>query len=268
LPDKLHCNWFPKFCFPLGYRGSFATKLREAGVSPNTIKAILNKAGLDQTSSIASKAFELYSQQKTPLEVAIALNLEADEAIRLHQEYFKLLGCNEFTIVYLEIKDDPWPFVKLVKLVKDAGMSDDQVINLLQIVNDHLPRVTSEYEKLKAEINSLEYEKSNSAKQYQQLCDRILELNNRVDQLQLTVKELEDTKAKLEIQSRRLQDFVKDFQDNNIEHDKVKQAIQGEVENMLADRRRLLSLAVRSTIELLRLELLSLTTDRISFPPL
>lgn len=38
---------------------------REAGVSPNTIKATLNKAGLDQASSIAS-AFELYSQQKDP----------------------------------------------------------------------------------------------------------------------------------------------------------------------------------------------------------
>jgi len=33
----------------------------------NTIKAILNKAGLDQTTSISWRAFELYSQQKTPL---------------------------------------------------------------------------------------------------------------------------------------------------------------------------------------------------------
>jgi lambda repressor-like predicted transcriptional regulator len=45
---------------------------KEAGVSPNTIKAVLNKAGLDQTTSISSRVFELYSQEKTPLEVAIA----------------------------------------------------------------------------------------------------------------------------------------------------------------------------------------------------
>jgi lambda repressor-like predicted transcriptional regulator len=46
---------------------------KEAGVSPNTIKAILNKAGLDQINSISSRVFELYSQDKTPLEVAITL---------------------------------------------------------------------------------------------------------------------------------------------------------------------------------------------------
>ena len=50
---------------------------KEVGVSPNTIKAILNKAGLDQTTSISSRVFELYSQGKTPLEVAITLGLKS-----------------------------------------------------------------------------------------------------------------------------------------------------------------------------------------------
>ena len=49
---------------------------KEAGVSPNTIKAVLNKAGLDQNTSISSRVFELYSQQKTPLQVAITLGLK------------------------------------------------------------------------------------------------------------------------------------------------------------------------------------------------
>jgi len=51
---------------------------KEAGVSPNTIKAILNKAGLDESASISSRVFKLYVQQKTPVEVAIELNLEAE----------------------------------------------------------------------------------------------------------------------------------------------------------------------------------------------
>ena len=40
---------------------------KRAGVSPNTIKAVLNRAGLDETTSISSRAFELYVQQKTPV---------------------------------------------------------------------------------------------------------------------------------------------------------------------------------------------------------
>jgi lambda repressor-like predicted transcriptional regulator len=77
---------------------------KDAHVSPNTIKAVLNKAGLDQSTSISSRAFELYVQQKTPIEVAIALNMEAKEAIRYHQEYFMLLGLTEFTKIYIQIK--------------------------------------------------------------------------------------------------------------------------------------------------------------------
>jgi hypothetical protein len=249
---------------------SYRDIVRELKMSPNTVKTILNRAGLEQSTSLSSRAFELFSEGRTLLDVAIKLNLEAEEAIRLHQQYFMLLGCTEFTRVYQEIKDDPWPFVKLVKVVQDEGISEDQVVQLLKIANNYLPRVTSQYEKLKANVNSLEFEKSNSARQYQQLCDRVFALNNRVDQLQLTVKESEDTKAKLEIQNRRLQDFVKNFQDNNIEYYKVKQAIRGEVENMLADRRRLLSLAVRSVIELLRLEpqkFLSLHYNRSTIQP-
>jgi lambda repressor-like predicted transcriptional regulator len=62
---------------------------RQAGVSPDTINATLIKAGLDQVSSVASNAFELYDKQKTPAEVAIELGLNADEAIRIHPRLFQ-----------------------------------------------------------------------------------------------------------------------------------------------------------------------------------
>jgi lambda repressor-like predicted transcriptional regulator len=33
---------------------------KEAGVSPNTIKAVLNRTGLDETTSTSSRSFELF----------------------------------------------------------------------------------------------------------------------------------------------------------------------------------------------------------------
>ena len=39
---------------------------KKAGVSPNTIKAVLNRAGLDETTSIQSRAFELLLPAKIP----------------------------------------------------------------------------------------------------------------------------------------------------------------------------------------------------------
>ena len=227
---------------------------KEAGVSPNTIKAILNKAGLDQITSISSRVFELYSQDKTPLDVAITLGLKSEEALRYHQEFYMMLGCTEFTKVYLKIKDNPWAYVNLVKLALNSAMSDGEVVELLKIANGHLPRVQLEYDRLKAELNSLEDEKSNSANDYHRLCNEISGMKTTLDQLQLTIRESKEEKAKLELQKIKLQNFVKDFQDNNIEYNKVKQAIEGEVEYVLADRRRLLRMAIQSVTELLRLD--------------
>ena len=122
---------------------------KEANASPNTIKVVLNKAGLDQNSSILSRAFELYSQQKSPLEVAIELRLKAEDAIDYYHEYFMLLNITEFTKVYLQIKDNPWSFVNLFKLAQNSGMKDVEVMELLKIANGYLPRVRLEYDRHK-----------------------------------------------------------------------------------------------------------------------
>jgi hypothetical protein len=234
------------------------------------IGPILNNAGVQQNESTLSRALELYDKQKkTPVEVAIELGLEADEAIRLHREYFKLLGCTEFANVYLQIKDNPWGYVDFVKLAQSLGISDGEVIKLIEITKDY-PRVTSIYEKLKADINLLENEISNLAKDRQRLSDVISNLCKTENQLQLTIKELQAKLAKLDLQRERTENFVKQYQEKNIEYNKVKTVIRGEVESVLADRRELLRLAVRSTIELLRLQpqkFLSLHYNRSTIYP-
>ena len=58
--------------------------------------SITNRVGLDELTSISSRTFELYVQQNTPVEVAIALNLEAEKAINYYHQYFMLLGITEF----------------------------------------------------------------------------------------------------------------------------------------------------------------------------
>jgi uncharacterized membrane-anchored protein YjiN (DUF445 family) len=73
-----------------------------------------------------------------------------------------------------------------------------------------------------------------------------------VDQLQLKIRESKEENSRLELQKIKLQNFVKNFQDNNIEYKTVKQAIEALFEYILADRRQLVRTAVQSVIELLR----------------
>jgi predicted transcriptional regulator len=201
---------------------------REAGVSPNTIKAIANKAGIDESTSISSRAFELYVQQKTPIEVAIALNLEAEKAINYYNEYFKLLGITEFTKAYLQVKDILWSFVDLAKLIQNARIGEGEVVELLRIANRYLPRVRLEYDRLKAELDSLKAELNswkaeinNSVWVYQQFCDRNLELKKREDELQQNIDELEAKRTDLQKTTTESNHHLAEFQENNSDNDNL-----------------------------------------------
>ena len=186
---------------------------REARVSPITIKAVLSKAGLDQNTSLASRAFELFSEGKNPLQVAIALNLNAEKAIQYHQEYFMLLGCTEFTKVYPLIKDNPCPFVNLVKLVLASGMGDGEVVELLKIAKGYLPSVRLEYDVVKAELNSIRAELNNTVQIYQQFVDSNIALKKREVELRQTIDELEAKKS--ELQKPKLNEPLPEIHENN-----------------------------------------------------
>ena len=190
---------------------------REAGVSPNTIKAVLSKAGLDQNTPIASRVFDFYSQQKTPspLEAAIKLGLESDKAIQYHQEYFMLLGCTEFTKVYRQIKENPWPYVNLVKLIQNERMGNGEVEELLKIANGYLPLVRLECDRTKAELNSWKAELSNVVRIYQQFVDSNVALKKRENELRQTIDEVEAKKAELQKSKPKFNDPLPEFHDNN-----------------------------------------------------
>src|SRR5919106_3901126 len=199
---------------------------KKAGVSPNTIKAVLNRAGLDESTSIHSRAFELFSKGQTPLQVAIKLNLEAQTAIQYHQQYYMLLGCTEFTKVYLQVKDNPWPFINLAKLVQDAKISNCEVEELLKIANVYLSRVRLEYDRVigeinshKAELNSWKAAVSNEVRVYQDFCDRNLALKNREDELQQIIDAMENKRTELQKTTTELQQHLADLQENNAYRD-------------------------------------------------
>ena len=98
-------------------------------------------------SSSSTQAYKLFSQAKTPVEVAIELGLNEKQVTKYYREYWKLKGLHKLTIVHEEIKDDIAYFVKLHRLSKAAGMSTEHVVNLLK-----LPTMT--YKQLKINIKN------------------------------------------------------------------------------------------------------------------
>src|SRR5215210_3131614 len=145
---------------------------KEARISPRDIGVILNKEVEEKTEaskeqeqqqlSLSVQAYKLFSDRKTPLEVAIELNLEESEATKFYKEYWKLKQLHNLNMVYEETNGNIEPFLKLYRLSKAAGMNVQQVVNLLNISNNNLPDIQCRYERLQRELNTLEFDKQQS----------------------------------------------------------------------------------------------------------
>jgi hypothetical protein len=113
-------------------------------ISPRDIHAIIKEEEArrqkyedkQQEEGMSSKAYKLYSEGKRPLKVAIALNLREPEATKFYREYWKLKRLHKLNLVYEEIGDDITYFLKLYKLSKKEGVSREQVVKLLQLVDE------------------------------------------------------------------------------------------------------------------------------------
>ena len=80
--------------------------------------------------------------------------------------------CLAMRTIRSQIKNNPWPYVNLAKLVHNARMGDGEVIELLRITNGYLPRVRLEYDRVKNELNAWKAELGNTVRIYQQFVDR------------------------------------------------------------------------------------------------
>jgi hypothetical protein len=137
---------------------------KEARISFRDIGAILKKASgeteekqdIKESLSPSNRAYRLFSKDKTPIQVAITLNISESDTIKFYQEYWNLKQMHELRMIYEEIGADIVHFLKLYRLSKDAHMNPRQIINLLQIADNDLQSVEQRYKKLQRNMNYLE----------------------------------------------------------------------------------------------------------------
>jgi hypothetical protein len=232
----------------------------EARMSFSAIGAILKKSEKENETSKertekmshAAQAYKLFSDGKSPVDVAIALNLRQAEVTEFCREYWKLKQLYDLSQVYEEIKGDISSFVNLYRLSKTAGMNTQHVVNLLKIANNHLPAVEQRCQELKREVYSLEGDKRNSTMILQELSDQISDLRNTSDSYRLSCEEERRQMAELYQKMIRLEVLVDDFQDNNEEYLKVIKTVEEKVCGVLSNAKVLLRNALLSITESIR----------------
>jgi DNA-binding CsgD family transcriptional regulator len=108
------------------------------------IGSIINKAKLqserergyttyEEPKSPESQAFKLFSEGKSPVEVAILLDLAADRVQAIHRDYWDLIGRHKLTQIYDEARYNLSNLLKLHKIVKDLRMGEKEIIKILEL---------------------------------------------------------------------------------------------------------------------------------------
>jgi hypothetical protein len=125
-------------------------------MSPRDINAIIKEEEArrqrhnqqQEQGELSAKAYELFSKGKTPVEVAIALNLREPEVSIMYREYWKLKRQYKLNLIYEELGDDGTQYiVKLIKLAKKEDVSVEQLLKLADLADESNPFGLSQLEK-------------------------------------------------------------------------------------------------------------------------
>ena len=202
--------------------------------------------------SLAVQAYELFSKGKTPLQVAIDLNIGEAQALQYHTQYLRLVRADDVTKIYLELKDDIPYFIELCKEAKTAKMGVSQVVKLLKIANNYLPSVEHKYEILQRQNNELESNLRTAASEFQNLSNHIYYMNNRLDDIKSECKREAALLQGLRQQTARLDAFVYNYKNNDEEYVKLIKSIENKAHNYLSGKKTFFKMAIISLIDSMR----------------
>ena len=98
--------------------------------------------GSSRSNQKSTQAYKLFGEGKTPVEVAIQLNLSEKEATRYFTEYWRLKGLYSLYDIYQESKGDLSYILKLYRMAKRQGIRFDNMewfVNMVNIGTYNIP---------------------------------------------------------------------------------------------------------------------------------
>jgi hypothetical protein len=122
--------------------------------------------------------FKMFSEGKSPIEVAIQLDLAADRVRAIYREYWELTGRYKLAQIYDEAEYDLHGLLRLHRIFKDLGMGEHDIHNVLELArNNQLQYLQWKVEYLRNDVEMLEIQKAKAT-------NDILKLNRVMDDFQ------------------------------------------------------------------------------------
>jgi hypothetical protein len=127
--------------------------------------------------SKSSQAMNLFLHGKSPVEVAIQLDLSANEIEEIQQEYWVLTKLDELALLYMEIRNHLDLFLNLFHVMKINKMINEKDIETVLKYAVDLPSLENKFRSLANTVLDLEIKKK-------ELSTQLLDLGHVINQYQ------------------------------------------------------------------------------------
>jgi predicted HTH domain antitoxin len=197
---------------------------------------------------ISSKAYELFSEGKTSVQVATTLNLREPEVSKLHKEYWKLRGRDVLNLIHKETNGKIWSLWKLYQqLVKQRGMNISQITNIVEIAIHKLPFMETLYGQAKDQAEKMQCTIQRLANDIESLKYKLSILDKAAlcseQECWRTKQQLQELTAKKD----RLEKWIANISNN----DDLKQIVKENVKAALSENKQVISVAFTALLQTL-----------------
>jgi predicted nucleic acid-binding Zn-ribbon protein len=236
---------------------------KEVRISPNDIHTILKKIEDEKNNSavtnnhkqrqdLSSKAYKLFSEKKSLVEVAIILNIREPELTKLHKEYCKLTGRDILNLIHKETNGNTWPIWKLYQQqVKKKGMNIEQIVNVVEIAIHKLPYMEGLYRQAKDEAEKMQYTVQRLANDIEARKHKISTLDKTAFSCEQERKRTEQRVQELTDKKYRLEKLIANIL-NGEGYSKLNQIVKENVKAVLTNNKQLIPISFVALIQIIK----------------
>ena len=159
----------------------------------------------------ATQAYKLFSEGKTPVEVAIQLSLSEKQATRYYTGYWKLKRLYSLYHIYQESKGNLSYILKLYTLAKRQGITADNIewfVNMVNIGTYNIPELQKQYAKLQDEVQVIDHKRVVSKAELDNMNNQVSILRRTMYQLSATCNDKRNEIAYLKNQIQVSEEYA------------------------------------------------------------
>ena len=249
----------------------YVLKLREEGktyrdiahellISPREISKILKKANGEMEEkekkkivlSNTAKALQLYKKGKSPIEVAIKLDLSPQEARSLYLDYLSLNNHHHFTETFKQFDNDSLQdIINLYHLMKQEGIGKKEIVETSKMIND-LPKIKEEYHDISDQLSDLQKQRDFYLSDNKLLINKNFEMNNESNSL---LSKLESANKILQLTDNELnkkREIIDSINNSSEDSVTLKNIIEEYVNDFLNEKKEFFKLTIMTILKIMK----------------